>query len=104
MVELGRCNVPAVTSAERGKTHTILTCVSAASYVLPLMMIYPRKQLPPAKFRDGAVPQMLFANSSNVWINSALFFQWFEYVLLGVHPTNLTSVADYGCVWVSHVY
>ena len=29
VAELGRRNVYAVTSAERGKTHTILACVSA---------------------------------------------------------------------------
>ena len=88
VAELGRRNVPAVTSAERGKTHTVLTCVSAAGYVLPPMMIYPRKQLPPAKFRDGAVPQTLFANSSNGWINSDLFFQWFEFFLGHIPPTR----------------
>jgi len=43
VAELGRHNVYSMTSAERGKTHTILSCVSASGYVLP-PMIYPRKK------------------------------------------------------------
>jgi len=47
LAELGRRNVYAVTSAEREKAHTILSCVSASRYVLPPMMIYPRKKCVP---------------------------------------------------------
>lgn len=54
LAELGRRNVYAITSAEKGKTHTILSCVSASGYVLPPMMIYPRQQSVPEKFK-GAV-------------------------------------------------
>ena len=35
VAELGHCNVYALTSAERGKTHTVLTCVSASGHILP---------------------------------------------------------------------
>ena len=37
LAKLGRRNVYAITSAEKGKTHTILSCVSASGYVLPPM-------------------------------------------------------------------
>lgn len=43
MAELGRRNVYAVSADERGKTHTILSCISASGLVLSPMMIYPRK-------------------------------------------------------------
>ena len=39
--ELGRRNVYALTSAERGKTHTVLSCVSASGLCVPPMMVYP---------------------------------------------------------------
>jgi len=55
VAEMGRHKVYAVTSAEKGKTHTALTCASASGHVLPPMMVIPRKQTPPAKFREGAV-------------------------------------------------
>ena len=38
-------NVWHITSGEKGKTHTILTCVSAAGFVLPPFLIYPRKRI-----------------------------------------------------------
>ena len=59
VAEMGRHKVYAFTSAEKGKTHTILTCVSASGHVLPPMMIFPRKKTP-ANFREGAVAQTLF--------------------------------------------
>ena len=40
IAESGCRNVYAVTSAERGKMHTMLSCVSASGYVLPPMIIY----------------------------------------------------------------
>ena len=70
VAELGRRNVYAITSGEKGKTHTLLSCASASSFVLPPMMIYPRKQLPHANFREGTIADTLFINSSNGWINS----------------------------------
>ena len=59
VAEMGRHKV-SVTSAERGKTHTVLTCVSAAGNMLPPMMIFPHKQTPPNRFQEGAVAQTLF--------------------------------------------
>ena len=44
VAEMGRHKVYAATSAEKGKTHTILTCVSASGHVLPPMMIFPCKK------------------------------------------------------------
>ena len=44
VTEMGRRNVYALTSAERGKTHSVLACVSASGYVLPPMLIYRRKR------------------------------------------------------------
>ena len=45
IAELGCRNVYAVNSAEQGKTHTLLSCVSAPGYVLPPLMIFPRKKV-----------------------------------------------------------
>jgi len=81
LAELGRRNVYAVTSAERGKTHTILSCVSASGYVLPPMMIYPRKKCVPDKMKEGAVPGTLFRSSESGWINGELYIDWFKFFL-----------------------
>ena len=72
----------AVTSSERGKTHTILSCVSASGYVLPPMMVYPRKKSVPENFREGAVLNTLFANSDSGWMNTDLFLHWFKFFFI----------------------
>ena len=43
VTQIGRRNVPSLTSADKGRTHTILACVSASGQVVPPFMIYPRK-------------------------------------------------------------
>ena len=55
LAELGRRNVYALKLAERGRTHTILICVSASGFSIPPLMVYPRKRVPD-NMREGAVP------------------------------------------------
>lgn len=86
VAELGRRNVYSITSGEKGKTHTVLSCVSASGNVLPPMMIYPRKKAVPDSFKEGAVPNTLFATSKSGWVNSDLFIQWFEFFLQNIPP------------------
>ena len=73
VAELGRRNVYSITAAERGKTHTIVACVSASGFVLPPMMVYPRKKSVPEHLKEGAVPNTLFTNSVNGWITKELY-------------------------------
>lgn len=87
IAELGRRNVYAITSAERGKTHTVLSCVSASGYSVPPMIVYPRKKKVPEMFRDGAVPNCLFATSVSGWMNAELYCEWFKFFLDNIPPT-----------------
>ena len=50
-------------------------------------MIFPRKQIPPGNFCEGAIAQTLFCNSLNGWINNDLFLQWFKFFLANIPPT-----------------
>lgn len=88
IAELGRRNVYSITSAERGKTHTIMACVSASGYVLPPMMIYPRKRAVPDNFKVEAVPGTLFRSSETGWINSDLYLEWFKFFIEHIPPTR----------------
>ena len=74
--QLGRHNVYSITSAERGKMHTILACVSASGYILPPFMVFPRKRSVPDNLKAGAVPNTVFCSSENGWINSDLYLEW----------------------------
>ena len=78
VAEHGRRNVYAITSAERGKTHS---CVSASGYSLPPMMVYPRKKSIPESLKEGAIPHTFFANSDSGWMNSELYLLWFNFFL-----------------------
>ena len=59
VAEVGR-RVWSITSAERGKNHTVGTCISASGFMLPPCLIYPRKRVVLENFRDGAIPGTLF--------------------------------------------
>ena len=88
LAQLGQHHVYSITSAEKGKTHTIMLCVSGAGQVLPSMMVYPRKQKVPDHLKSGCVPDTLFANSENGWINSELFLEWFKFFLSSITSTR----------------
>ena len=88
VAELGKRNVYAISAAERGKTHTVLSCVSASGFMLPPMMVYPRKTCVPDKFKEGAIPNTLFGNSESGWINSKLFLEWFAFFIKNIPPVR----------------
>ena len=41
ITQIGRKNVWSITSAEKGKTYTVITCVAASGFAIPPMMIFP---------------------------------------------------------------
>ena len=86
IAQVGRRNVPALTSAEKGRTHTILSCVSASGQVIPPFMVYPRKRPVPPKMREGAYPNTFFQVSDNGWITKELFFEWFKLFVQTISP------------------
>ena len=88
VAELGKRNVYAISAAEKGKTHTILSCVSASGFVLPPLMVYPRKICVPDKLKEGAIPNTLFKNSESGWINSQLFAEWFAFFIKNIPPAR----------------
>ena len=87
LTQLGRRNVWAITSAEKGKTHTILACVSASGNALPPFMIYPRKRMPDY-LKVGAVPGTAFHCSDSGWVNSELFYKWLEFFIKSIPPSR----------------
>ena len=95
ITQLGRKNVWSVTSAERGKTHTVITCVSASGFVIPPMMIYPRKRMN-EKLKHGAVPETLFERSDTGWINEELYVKWFKFFLTKIPPTRPVLLIEDG--------
>ena len=94
LAELGQHHVYSIASAEKGKTHTVVSCVSATGQVLPPMIVYPRKQRVPDHLKCGCVPNTLFANSENGWINSELYLEWFKFFLSNIPLTRPIIIQD----------
>lgn len=88
VAEVGRRSVHSITSAEKGKNHTIVSCVSASGIILPPLMIYPRKRSLPDKAKEGAVPGTLFMVSENGWINREIYLEWFRFFLRSIPPAR----------------
>ena len=49
-------------SFTRGRTHTVVVCVSASGHAILPLMIYPSKRAVPESLRIGAVPGMTSDN------------------------------------------
>ena len=75
-------------SAERGKTHTVLSCVSASGFVLPPLMVYPWKKSVPDHLRLGAVPNTVFSNSQSGWITKEIYLEWFKWFVQSIPPAR----------------
>ena len=95
VTKLGRHNVWEVASAEKGKTPTVVTCVSASCFSVPPMLIYPRKRLT-ERLKNGAYPGMLFACSDNGWINQVLCLEWFRLFVASFPPTRPVLLIEDG--------
>ena len=56
---------------------TVLACTSAAGYALPPFVCFDRKSLN-IKLTEGEVPGTVYGLSSNGWMNTELFTDWFK--------------------------
>ena len=95
VTELGRRCVWSLTSAEKGRTHTILSCVSASGFALPPFMIYPRKRIAD-RLKKGAVPGTEFHCSDNGWITEELYLEWFHFFLKAIPPVRPALLLEDG--------
>lgn len=72
---------------KKGKTHTVLTCVSVSGFVLPHFIIYPRKRIADS-LKVGTIPGTCFHCSDNGWVNSKLFCAWFQFFVKMIPPAR----------------
>ena len=93
--EVGRRNVWSISSAEKGKTHTLLCCVSASGQALPPFMIYPRKRMS-EKLQEGCVAGTVFACSDSGWVTEELYMQWFKLFISSIPLTRPVLLIEDG--------
>ncbi len=73
--ERGVKHINSITSGDKAQM-TVLACVSASGYSMPPMVIFDRKRLKP-EHTQSEIPGTIYALSSNGWIDSELFEEWF---------------------------
>ena len=93
---VGRKHVYSLTSGEKGKTHTVVVCVSASGHAIPPLMIYPRKRVVPELMRNGAVPGTIFMSSDSGWITLEIYLQWFKYFITSIPPARPVLLIEDG--------
>ena len=93
VTQVGRHNVWAITSGEKVKIHTILSCVSVSGNALSHFMIYPRKRIMD-NLKICALPGISFHCSDSGWVSSELFLKWFEFFLSCIPPSRPVLLLD----------
>lgn len=84
----GKKNVGILTSAERGKTVTVVCCtVSAHGVYVPPMFIFPRMRMK-QELMDRTPPGSVGKVSKSGWINESLFTEWFSHFIATVQPKS----------------
>lgn len=76
--EKGQKRVGFVTSAERGKTTTVLCAFSAAGAYVPPLFIFARKRMAPHLTKNGP-PGAVYMCSDNGWITEEIFVKWLKH-------------------------
>ena len=88
---MGKDQVAALTSAERGALITIVVCMNAAGTFVPPLVIFPRKNMSD-QLKKGAPPGTIFAVHPSGWIQANLFTMWFQHFVAFVKPTKVKPV------------
>lgn len=79
-----RC-VGSLTSAEKGRTITVICCVNGIGTFIPPMMIFPRVRMKP-ELIDKAPNGSIGVATKSGWVNEEAFLKWFNHFLHFVQP------------------
>ncbi|XP_039313972.1 uncharacterized protein LOC105206643 [Solenopsis invicta] len=83
----GKKQVYALTSLERGKLITIVTCKNASGHYIPPLIIFPRKNRSP-ELMNGTLPGSIEGYHPSGWIQTDLFTMWLKHFIQHTKPTE----------------
>ena len=83
LAKRGQKMVWSLTSGERGRTHMLMVCGSAAGYVVPPLIIFPRARMNDL-LKVGAPPGTHFEVSPKGWINHEIFLRWLDFFIMSI--------------------
>ena len=82
----GKKEVSKLSSAERGKLITAVTCMSASGNFIPPFLVFPRKNMK-AELFNGTPPGTIAACHPSGWIQLHIFTDWFRHFIQHAHST-----------------
>lgn len=77
----------AISSLERGKLMTVVTCMNAVGTFVPPVLVFPRKNMS-EHLMDGAPVGSIWACHPSGWIQMNIFTQWFAHFINFAKPTE----------------
>nr|XP_049698141.1 jerky protein homolog-like [Helicoverpa armigera] len=83
----GKKQVGALTSLERGKLMTIVTCMNACGTYVPPLIVFPRKNMA-QELMDGAPAGSIGDCHPSGWIQTHLFTKWFQHFINFTKPSK----------------
>ena len=83
----GKRTVGTLTSAEKGKTVSVLVCTNPAGHYIPPMFLFPRVRMKPELLDKAPVGSIGIATKTG-WISAEPFAAWFDHFLEKVQPKN----------------
>ncbi|VEN44176.1 unnamed protein product, partial [Callosobruchus maculatus] len=87
----GKKQISSLTSAERGKLITIITCVNASGVYIPPVIIFPRKNMK-AELMLGAPAGAVAECHISGWVQTDIFTRWFKHFMKFAKPTATDPV------------
>jgi len=87
VAEKGKRCVSTLTSAEKGKTVTVICCVSAIGTFIPPMIIFPRVRMK-RELIDKAPNGTIGVAAKSGWVNEQKFLEWFDHFTNNVMPKS----------------
>lgn len=83
----GKKQVGALTSLERGKLMTIVTCMNACGTYVPPLIVFPKKNMA-QELMDGTPAGSIGDCHPSAWIQSHLFTKWFQHFINFTKPSK----------------
>jgi len=83
----GKLQISSLQSAERRSLVTVVTCMSPTGQFIPLLLVFPRKNMK-QELMNGTSPGSIHACRSSEWIQSEMFSQWFLHFIKHTEPTK----------------
>lgn len=81
----GKKQVSSLTSAERGKLITVVTCMNASGVYVPPLFIFPRKNMK-AELMIGAPSGAVAECHISGWVQTDIFTRWFKHFIKFTKP------------------